>query len=90
MHESSLVNGIIQHILELANENNANSVLAVHIRVGALAQVDPDHLREHIQQAAQGTLAETAEFVIERTNELEGVTLETVELCADLPDSHDE
>ncbi len=90
MHESNLVKGIIRHVLELADENNANTVLAVHIRVGALAQVDPDHLREHMQQAARGTLAEAAEFVIEQTDDLQGVTLETVELCTDESACHDD
>jgi len=83
MHESNLVKGIIEHVLALADEHKARCVLAVRVRVGSLAQVDPEHLREHFQHAAQGTLAADAEFFVEKTNALEGVTLETVELGAD-------
>ncbi|MCL5742625.1 MAG: hydrogenase maturation nickel metallochaperone HypA [Acidobacteria bacterium] len=64
MHESSLIPDLMEKIEAVARENAARKVLAVELSIGALAFIDPDHLREHFLIAAQGTIAEGAEMRI--------------------------
>ena len=61
MHESSLIPDLIGKIKELAAENDAARVVSVDVTVGALTGMSPDHLREHFDEAAEGTVAEGAE-----------------------------
>lgn len=57
MHESSLMKGLLASIEGAAREAGAKSVTAVHVTIGALAGISPDHLSEHFRMAAAGTLA---------------------------------
>lgn len=61
MHESSLIPDLIGKIKALAAENGATKVVSVDVTVGALTGMSPDHLREHFDEAAAGTVAEGAE-----------------------------
>ena len=62
MHETSLIPDLIAKIEQVARENGAKKVLAVEVRIGAMAAISPDHLREHFVEAAVGTVAEGAEL----------------------------
>lgn len=57
MHESSLMKGLLASIEAAAREVSAERVTAVHVTIGALAGISPDHLAQHFQMAAVGTLA---------------------------------
>ena len=70
MHESSLLRGVLQKIQELATANNAKRVVQVKLRLGELNAISADHLREHFVLAAAGTVAEGADVVIERVDDL--------------------
>ena len=61
MHETSLIPNLIEKIAALAAENGAERVTAVDVTVGALTGMDADHLREHFDEHAAGTVAEGAE-----------------------------
>jgi hydrogenase nickel incorporation protein HypA/HybF len=61
MHETSLIPDLIEKITTLAAGNTARRVVAVDVTVGALTGMDADHLREHFDEAAAGTIAEGAE-----------------------------
>jgi len=60
MHEHSLIADLIRKIESIARENNAQRVVKVKLRLGALSHMSPEHMREHFAAAAQGTLAQGA------------------------------
>jgi hydrogenase nickel incorporation protein HypA/HybF len=80
MHEKSLMRGLLQQIEVLARQNGAGRVRVVRLKVGPLAHMEPDHLREHFAEAARGTAAESARLDIETTEELYELTLEGLDI----------
>lgn len=65
MHEQSLLRGLMRQIDRVVRRENAIRVAEVRLRLGALAHISADHLREHFEQAARGTVAEGARLVID-------------------------
>ena len=65
MHEQSLLRGLMRQIQQIALAEDAARIQEVRLRLGALAHISADHLREHFEQAAHGTVAEGARLVIE-------------------------
>lgn len=60
MHEAGLARDLISKAEDLAIAEGARRVTAVTVRIGALANVTGEHLREHFAEEAKGTLAEGA------------------------------
>jgi hydrogenase nickel incorporation protein HypA/HybF len=65
MHEFSLIADLVHKVERLAREHDAEKVVAVTVRLGALAHVSPDHFREHWREAVKGTSAEGAQLDLE-------------------------
>jgi hydrogenase nickel incorporation protein HypA/HybF len=80
MHERSLLVGLMRQIDQVARQNRARRVTVVRLKLGPLAHIEPEHLREHFREAAQGTLAEAARLEIETTEELHELTLESIDV----------
>jgi hydrogenase nickel incorporation protein HypA/HybF len=60
VHEAGLARDLIRKAEDLAIAEGARRVTAVTVRLGALANVTGDHLREHFAEEARGTMAEGA------------------------------
>ncbi|MER2566976.1 MAG: hydrogenase maturation nickel metallochaperone HypA [Myxococcaceae bacterium] len=67
MHEVALAQSIVDIVREQARANQADCVKAVFLRIGALANVEPEALSFGFESAARGTIAEGALLQIERT-----------------------
>lgn len=67
MHEVALAQSIIEIVREQARRDHVRSVKAVHLRIGALANVEPEALLFGFESAAKGTVVEGARLAIERT-----------------------
>ena len=65
MHEASLMADLIRKITTLADAQQACKVTGVHLTLGALSHISPEHLSEHFRHAARGTVAEGARLDIE-------------------------
>ena len=65
MHETSLLQSLVEHIITLAEQNKAKSVTRVGLKVGAGVHIAPDHLREHFYDIARGTIAEQAHIDVD-------------------------
>lgn len=63
MHESGLTKGLVRATLAAA-EREGGRVKAVGVRLGVLAGISADHLREHWEEALRGTPAEGAGLVV--------------------------
>jgi hydrogenase nickel incorporation protein HypA/HybF len=83
MHEMSLLRGLLRQIEDLARRNHAVRVTVVRLRLGPLAHIEPDHLREHFVDAARGTVAEAARLDIETTEDLHELTVESIDVETD-------
>jgi len=83
MHEMSLLRGLLHQIEGLARRNAADRVAVVRLKLGPLAYIEPDHLREHFTEAARGTVAEGARLDIETTEELHELTLESIDVASE-------
>ena len=80
MHEMSLLRGLMSQIERIALGHGANRVSVVRLRLGPLAHIEPDHLRDHFVAAARGTAADGARLDIETTDELHELSLESIDL----------
>lgn len=60
MHEASLMADLVRKITALAEQQGAERVARVSVRLGALSSMSTDHFRAHFAQAAAGTPAEGA------------------------------
>src|SRR5262249_48359815 len=82
MHEMSLLRGLMRQIEAAARSHGAERVSVVRLKLGPLAHIEPDHLREHFAQAARGTMADSARLEIETTAEMHELTLESMDVEA--------
>ena len=80
MHEISLLRGLMRQIEAAARSHGAERVSVVRLKLGPLAHIEPDHLREHFAQAARGTMADSARLEIETTAEMHELTLESMDV----------
>jgi len=83
MHEMSLLRGLLHQIEGLARRNAASRVTVVRLKLGPLAHIESDHLREHFFETARGTVAEGARLDIETTEELHELTLESIDIACE-------
>ena len=60
MHEGTLIRELVNKVNEQAAANGAKRVVAVQVKVGDFSHVSANHLREHFEHEAAGTLCEGA------------------------------
>ena len=79
MHESGLVEELIEELDRVARANGGGRVVRVEVGVGELAGFTHEHFEEHFRKAAVTTLAEGAVLDI-HTRAGDALNLEAVEL----------
>lgn len=67
MHEMSLAEGMIQLIEDQAESQHFSQVKKIFLEIGALSNVEVESLLFCFNAVALGTVAETAEVIVERT-----------------------
>lgn len=82
MHESSLMADMRRKLEAVAREQDATRIVAIHVQIGALAQISAAHLREHLTEAARGTAAEGARVEIEELDDAGDPRAQSVLLSA--------
>ena len=65
MHELSLMADLMRKLDAIAREQYPAQIIDVTIKLGALAHVSAQHLREHFAQACRGTALDGARVLIE-------------------------
>ena len=65
MHEFSLMADLLKKIDKVALGQNAERVVAVRVKLGALSHISASHFREHFVQGTKGTRAEGARLDVE-------------------------
>ncbi len=64
MHEYSLACNIIEHVISVAELNNAKAVNTITIGVGKLTLVNPDQILFCLEALTADTIAQGTEFVL--------------------------
>ena len=90
MHEISLLQSLVDQIIKLAKEHNAKVVNSVKLKVGVGVHIEPDHLREHFYQVANGSVAQNAKIDVEIDSDplsksAADIILQTIEMDDDEP-----
>lgn len=66
MHEVALAQGIVELVEAEALAQHFSRVTRIHLKIGALAAVEPDALVFGFDSVSQGTVAQGAELRIDR------------------------
>lgn len=87
MHEFSLMADLLRKIEQLAKGAEADKVMGVKVKLGALSHITPDHFREHFEEAIVGTVAEGATLDVEQSDDqddpnAQDILLESVDIAA--------
>ncbi|WP_226661502.1 hydrogenase/urease maturation nickel metallochaperone HypA [Microbulbifer aggregans] len=69
MHEQSLIQNLVDKIHRLAASERGTLVGAT-LRLGALAHISADHLREHFERETNGTALEGLQLKIEELHDI--------------------
>lgn len=85
MHDRALFEDLLKKIEQIATQEGATRVRAVHVSLGALSHMDGAHFREHFDEVAPGTLAQDAEIkaILETdttAEDAQGIRLTSLEL----------
>jgi hydrogenase nickel incorporation protein HypA/HybF len=62
MHEASLMKNLMRQIDEVAKSEDAKSVTAVSVWLGAMSHMSAAHFAEHFEESSAGTIAEGAKL----------------------------
>ncbi|HAN56606.1 MAG TPA: hydrogenase nickel incorporation protein HypA [Betaproteobacteria bacterium] len=65
MHELSVCQALVNQVVEIAQQNSAHTVQLITLYIGPLAGVEPALLVSAFPLAAAGTVAASAQLVIE-------------------------
>ena len=67
MHELPVTKKILDIVLKHASINNVSKVLAIHIEIGELSDLENEWIQRYFDYVSKGTLAEGAKLNILRT-----------------------
>jgi hydrogenase nickel incorporation protein HypA/HybF len=67
MHELPVTESILKIVLKHADKNNVRQVMAIHLRIGKLSDLENDWIQRYFDYLSKGTVAQGAKLIIERT-----------------------
>ena len=70
MHELSLMQDLLSKIQKIASDAKAEKVTNVHVQLGALAHISPEHFKEHFLDMSKGSIAEKAALTITQNDDI--------------------
>ncbi|MDY6970234.1 MAG: hydrogenase maturation nickel metallochaperone HypA [Spirochaetota bacterium] len=66
MHELSIMNSIIDIVLEYAEEYNVKRVNKINLKIGALSDIIPEWAQSYFDMLSKDTVADKAELIIDK------------------------
>lgn len=67
MHELPITQRILDIVLEHARGRPIRKIVRIHLRIGALSDLENEWLQRYFHYISRGTLAERAELAVRRT-----------------------
>jgi hydrogenase nickel incorporation protein HypA/HybF len=85
MHETGIVRDLIKRVEQVVCANDGTRAKVVYVRLGALSNISPEHLREHFDEETAGTSVAGAALVVAQSTDTgalgaQDVMLESVEV----------
>ena len=85
MHEFSLIQDLMKKIVAIARDHEAQKVVTVRVKLGALCHISAEHFGEHFIDASAGTVAQGARLEIEQSkdetaSDAQDILLQSVEV----------
>lgn len=85
MHEHSLIKNLITRVTDIAGDENADKLVSIKVKLGALSHISAEHFREHFENETQGTILEGVELEVEELSDLhdplaQEIILESLEI----------
>jgi hydrogenase nickel incorporation protein HypA/HybF len=65
LHELSVMSSILDIVLEHANRNNAQKVVAINLKIGILSDIIPEWAQTYFDMLSKDTIADGASLLIE-------------------------
>ncbi|WP_308367350.1 MULTISPECIES: hydrogenase/urease maturation nickel metallochaperone HypA [unclassified Microbulbifer] len=88
MHEQSLIKNLVEKIHLLAS-SESDRLVAARLRLGALAHISAEHLREHFEREIIGTPLEGLRLQIEEQSDIHHAEAQEIILDSlEFEDSH--
>ncbi len=78
MHETGMIRGLVNKVEEIAKAEGSSKVKKIVIKLGAMANITPDHLKEHFVEETPGTIAEGAELEIIQMEDLKDLNAQDI------------
>jgi hydrogenase nickel incorporation protein HypA/HybF len=66
MHELPVINSILVIVLKHAAANRVQKIVAIHLQVGVLSDLEDTWMQQYFDYVSKGSLAEGAKLVVER------------------------
>jgi hydrogenase nickel incorporation protein HypA/HybF len=66
MHELPVTEGILQIVLKHAEMNSVQQVMAIHLQIGKLSDLEDEWIQRYFDYLSKGTIAQGAKLKIER------------------------
>ena len=67
MHELPITESILKIVLTHAAKNDVRQVMAIHLRIGRLSDLEDEWVQRYFDYLSKGTVAQGAKLMIERT-----------------------
>jgi hydrogenase nickel incorporation protein HypA/HybF len=67
MHELPITESILKIVLAHAAKNGVRQVMAIHLRIGRLSDLEDEWVQRYFDYLSKGTAAQGARLMIERT-----------------------
>lgn len=67
MHEMHLVKNLLSDLLKHANEQQAEKITKVYLRMGEFTEINEEIVRFFFAENSKGSVAEAAELIIEKS-----------------------
>lgn len=82
MHEFSLMKDLFEKIKHIAQEAQSEHVTKVHVQLGALAHISPEHFKRHFDDMCQNSIAQDAQLVITQGHDLNAPDAQDITLVS--------
>jgi hydrogenase nickel incorporation protein HypA/HybF len=67
MHELPVTQSILDIVLRHAEANQVERIRTIHLRIGALADLEPEWIQSYFDLLSEGTLAQGAQLQLQRS-----------------------
>lgn len=73
-----MIRGLVNKVEEIANANGGGKVKKIVVKFGAMANITPEHFKEHFVEETPGTIVEGTELEIIQEEDLKNLNAQDI------------